>query len=102
MKTNSINNNNAFLGKVYYRPKKMTAFDNIQLEQNAEKLIEFAKDKAPDFTIFKNTHHSMSVKASLKNNSLTQDVYGHSVENREKNIDNILETMKNLVKNLRG
>ena len=44
----------------------------------------------------------MSVKASLKNNSLTQDVYGYSVENREKNIENILETMKNLVKNLKA
>ena len=67
MKTNSINNNQAFLGKVYYRPKRMTMFDDIQLGENAEKLIEFAKDKAHDFTIFKNTRNSMSVKATLKN-----------------------------------
>ena len=102
MKTNSINNNQAFLGKVYYRPKKMTALDNLQLEQNAERIIEFAKDKAHDFTIFKNTPSTMSVKASLKNHSLTRDVYGYSVDKREKNIDNIIETMQHLINNFKG
>lgn len=88
-----------FKGTVLLQTKNMTYFDTELIQQNAKEIIKLGKSTPHNFLISKKDHNTMQITAKLKNKALTQDVFSYNVENREKNISGILETMKNLIKN---
>ena len=97
MKICSVNNQQAFCGKVF-TTSNLPLKDSDKIEKYSSRLINFAKEKDIDYVIFKNgKQKGLSVLAKNIKQATREvfDVMGYPSGSDTKDINLILDTMQN-------